>query len=185
MATQPLSTSSGGKSTQRDAPQGGYTPAQLASLMTQRLTRRPSRWLFCVRSYANVVRFGTEYLSEDGCIVLVSGTPAKRAKAGQISLASVGASVEHLTRTVAAELAPRRINCVSPGLIGTPMHTDGSVEKEQSLLDRTAGNLIPRAVSPRTAATRQTAPSPCFLPCHVASARISWQARSSTQVVPD
>ena len=49
--------------------------------------------------YANVVRFGTEYLPPDGCIVLVSGTPAKRAKPGQISLASVGASVEHLVRT--------------------------------------------------------------------------------------
>jgi hypothetical protein len=48
--------------------------------------------------YANVIRFGTEHLSPDGCIVLVSGTPAKRAKAGQISLASVGASVEHLVR---------------------------------------------------------------------------------------
>ena len=46
--------------------------------------------------YANVVRFGTEYLPPDGCIVVVSGTPAKRAKPGQISLASVGASVEHL-----------------------------------------------------------------------------------------
>ncbi len=30
--------------------------------------------------YANVIRFGTEHLSPDGCIVLVSGTPAKRAK---------------------------------------------------------------------------------------------------------
>lgn len=49
--------------------------------------------------YANVIRFGTEHLSPDGCIVLVSGTPAKRAKAGQISLASVGASVEHLVRS--------------------------------------------------------------------------------------
>lgn len=97
--------------------------------------------------YANVIRFGTEYLPADGCIVLVSGTPAKRAKLGQISLASVGASVEHLVRSVAAELAPRRINCVSPGLIGTPMHTDGSPEKEKRLLDNTAGNLIPRPVS--------------------------------------
>ena len=47
--------------------------------------------------------------------VVSAGTPAKRAKTGQISLASVGSSVEHFTRSVAAELAPRRINCVSPG----------------------------------------------------------------------
>ena len=29
--------------------------------------------------YANVVRFGTEHMSENGTIVLVSGTPARRA----------------------------------------------------------------------------------------------------------
>ena len=97
--------------------------------------------------YANVVRFGTEYLPADGCIVLVSGTPAKRAKLGQISLASVGASVEHLVRSVAAELAPRRINCVSPGCRLCASACRSAPEKEQRLLDNTAGNLIPRAVS--------------------------------------
>ena len=85
---------------------------------------------------------GTEHLSEEGCIVLVSGTPAKRAKPGQISLASVGASVEHLTKSLAAELAPRRICCVSPGLVGTPMHTDGSAEREAALAKMTSGKPL-------------------------------------------
>jgi len=32
--------------------------------------------------YANVVRFGTQYLAESGAIVLVSGTPARRGRYG-------------------------------------------------------------------------------------------------------
>ena len=38
--------------------------------------------------YTNCVRFGTEYLSETGVIVLVSGSPARRAKVGQSAIAS-------------------------------------------------------------------------------------------------
>lgn len=36
--------------------------------------------------YANVVRYGTQLMSENGTIVLVSGAPARRAKPGQLAL---------------------------------------------------------------------------------------------------
>ena len=71
--------------------------------------------------YTNIVRLGTEHLTESGAIVLVSGAPARRAKPGQAALASVGGAVEQFARAVAPELAPRRINVVSPGVIDTPM----------------------------------------------------------------
>jgi NAD(P)-dependent dehydrogenase (short-subunit alcohol dehydrogenase family) len=54
--------------------------------------------------YANVVRLGTEHLSIDGSIVLVSGAPAKRSKPGQIALSAVGGAVENLV-SVAAKLS--------------------------------------------------------------------------------
>ena len=40
--------------------------------------------------YTNSVRLAVEHMDERGTIVLVSGTPARRAKPGQVSLASVG-----------------------------------------------------------------------------------------------
>ncbi len=95
--------------------------------------------------YANVVRFGTRYLPEDGCIVLVSGTPARRTKPGQIAIGSVGGAVEAFVRGVAPELAPRRINVVSPGLIDTPMVSLEGAEREAHYKKLTAGHLIPRA----------------------------------------
>ena len=95
--------------------------------------------------YANVVRFGARHLPEDGCIVLVSGSPARRIKPGQIAIGSVGGAVEAFVRGVAPELAPRRINVVSPGLIDTPMVSLQGAEREAHYKKLTAGHLIPRA----------------------------------------
>jgi NAD(P)-dependent dehydrogenase (short-subunit alcohol dehydrogenase family) len=95
--------------------------------------------------YANCVRHGTGHLAEDGSIVLVSGAPARRARPGQIALASVGGAVEAFVRAVAAELAPRRINVVSPGVINTPMLGPDGAERDAKADARCAGNPIPRA----------------------------------------
>jgi len=95
--------------------------------------------------YATVVRYGAEHLAEDGSITLVSGAPARRGRVGQISLASVGGAVEAFVRTMAAELAPRRINVVSPGVINTPMMGPAGPERDAAANKRCADHLIPRA----------------------------------------
>ena len=94
--------------------------------------------------YTNVVRFGASHLSEDGTIVLVSGSPARRAKPGQIALASVGGAVEQFVRALAPEIAPRRINVVSPGVISTPMFGNDEKQRDEMLQKATASHLIPR-----------------------------------------
>ncbi len=95
--------------------------------------------------YANVVRYGTQHLSDNGTIVLVSGAPARKCKPGQVSLSSVGGAVEALVRAVAPEIAPKRINVVSPGTIDTPMVPVQGAEREKLYANMTAKNLIPRA----------------------------------------
>jgi NAD(P)-dependent dehydrogenase (short-subunit alcohol dehydrogenase family) len=95
--------------------------------------------------YANVVRHGANHLSEDGTIVLVSGSPARRARPGQVSLSSVGAAVEALVRAVAAEISPRRLNVVSPGIIDTPMMPGEGPKRAELLAKMTARHTIPRA----------------------------------------
>ena len=102
--------------------------------------------------YANIVRYGTPHMAEDGCVVLVSGAPARKAKQGQVSLASVGAAVEQFARTLAPEIAPRRINVVSPGIIATPMFGDATDERSAKLTNATANHLIPRAGLPEEVA---------------------------------
>ena len=91
------------------------------------------------------MRYGASHLSKDGTIVLVSGAPARKCRPGQVSLSSVGASVEALVRAVAPEIAPRRINVVSPGTIDTPILALKGAERETLYKNITAKNLIPRA----------------------------------------
>ena len=103
--------------------------------------------------YTNVVRYGTKYLKNNGNIVLVSGSPARKCRPGQIAISSVGGAVEAFARGIAPEIAPKRINIVSPGIIDTPMSPLQGKEREDYYKNTTNNNLIPRAGSPDEVAT--------------------------------
>ncbi len=98
--------------------------------------------------YANVVRLGLEHLTDNGSIVLVSGSPARRCGPGQVALSSVGGAVEALSRAVAKEISPKRINVMSPGLIDTPMVPLQGDERDAHYKRLTGNNLIARAGTP-------------------------------------
>jgi NAD(P)-dependent dehydrogenase (short-subunit alcohol dehydrogenase family) len=98
-----------------------------------------------VWGYANVIRYGTEHLADDGCIVLVSGTPARKVRPGMVAIGAAGAAVESLVRSVAVEITPKRINVVSPGIIDTPMNPLEGEARAKALAASTATHLIPRA----------------------------------------
>ncbi len=98
--------------------------------------------------YTNCVRLGTEHMADDGTIVLVSGAPARKGRVGQIALASVGAAVEQFVRVLAPEIAPRRINVVSPGVVDTPMFGPEGEQRSGMLAGATAKHLIPRPGTP-------------------------------------
>ena len=95
--------------------------------------------------YVNSVRLGTDYLPADGSIVLVSGFPARKSNPGSSAISTVGNAVEGFARAIAAEIAPKRINVVCPGLIDTPMFAQQGEAREQFLKQASANTLIPRA----------------------------------------
>jgi len=94
--------------------------------------------------YANAVRLGTELMSDDGTIVLVSGYPARKCPPGASAISTVGNAVEGFVRAVATEIAPRRINVVSPGVIATPMQTLAPADRDAFLTEATKAMTIPR-----------------------------------------
>ena len=102
--------------------------------------------------YTNTVRYGAGHMPDHGAIVLVSGTPARNGKAGQIAISSVGGAVEAFTREAARELAPKRINVVSPGVIDTPMFGPASDARDKAVEGMVSGHLIPRAGRPEEVA---------------------------------
>lgn len=95
--------------------------------------------------YVNSVRLGVPLMAEDGVVVLVSGFPARKCPPGMSAVSTVGNAVEGFVRAIAPEIAPRRINVVSPGTIDTPMIASNAPNREDALKRATAGNLIKRA----------------------------------------
>ena len=103
--------------------------------------------------YVNSVRIGGEYVADNGAIVLVSGYPARRYATGMSAISTVGNAVEGFVRAIATEIAPKRINVVSPGLIDTPMFAMEGEERDTFLSESTQDNLIPRAGTPEEVAS--------------------------------
>ncbi len=95
--------------------------------------------------YVNTVKYGLKDISKEGNIILVSGSPARKCKPGQIALASVGGAVEAFARSLASEIKPIRINVVSPGVIDTPMSLLKGKERKKFYKNITKDNLIQRA----------------------------------------
>ena len=58
-------------------------------------------------------------LNEGGSIVLFSGVNAFKVNVGYLGVAITNGAVDFLTRSLAVELAPIRVNAVSPGVIDT------------------------------------------------------------------
>jgi NAD(P)-dependent dehydrogenase (short-subunit alcohol dehydrogenase family) len=58
---------------------------------------------------------------EGGSITLMSGLYSTRPAAGGAMAAAAVAAVEGMTRALALDLAPTRVNAVAPGLIDTPL----------------------------------------------------------------
>lgn len=70
----------------------------------------------------HIIRALGDRLAPDGSITLVSGWLADRPNAtGTAVLAAACAGMEALARGLALELAPRRVNVVSPGPVDTPL----------------------------------------------------------------
>ena len=66
-------------------------------------------------------KYATPKLVPTGSIVLFSGWISRKPMVGVSTLAAVDAAIEALGRTLALEIAPRRVNVVTPGMIDTPL----------------------------------------------------------------
>jgi len=70
------------------------------------------------------VKYAAPNINAGGSIVLTGGVASLRPGAGWSLGASICAAMEGLTRTMAVELAPMRVNLVSPGIVRTNLWSD-------------------------------------------------------------
>ncbi|WP_336773607.1 SDR family oxidoreductase [Paenibacillus sp. MMO-58] len=86
-------------------------------------------------------KYGAPKLADRGSITLFSGVVAYKAMAGSAALGAVNAAVSNLGQTLALELAPIRVNVVSPGIIDTPSRSKMPEEARNQLYHTVAGKL--------------------------------------------
>ena len=88
------------------------------------------------------VKYGSQQIRKGGSIVLTTGVAGQRPHSGWVIAASVCGTIEALTRALAVELAPIRVNAVSPGVVRTNLWQNmSSVEREQ--LFESVGKRLP------------------------------------------
>jgi NAD(P)-dependent dehydrogenase (short-subunit alcohol dehydrogenase family) len=76
-------------------------------------------------------------MPSDGSFVLFSGSSARKATIGLLAVGATNAAVDVVTRTLAVELAPIRVNAISPGTIDTGAYDGlGEPVKAQLFSDR-------------------------------------------------
>jgi len=81
-----------------------------------------------------------------GSLTLVSGFLSIRPRPAAAIVGAANGALESLTRSLALELAPVRVNCVSPGLIDTPIRAAMPEAARKQMLAQTAAALPVRRV---------------------------------------
>ena len=106
-----------------------------------------------------VVRAALPHLTPEGSVTLFSGAASMRASPGFALGSAVNAAVEALTVSLAAELAPLRVNAVRPGVIDTPVWS----ERVPELRAQVFGTLVPRLPSARAGRPEEVAEAVLYL----------------------
>ncbi len=90
----------------------------------------------------NALRAAAPKLGPGGSITLMSGVRADRPAPGSAMTTALVAAVEALTRALSVELAPSRVNAVSPGWTDTPL-VRGLLGDNFDAVARSEGGRVP------------------------------------------
>jgi NAD(P)-dependent dehydrogenase (short-subunit alcohol dehydrogenase family) len=103
-----------------------------------------ARQFFDVRYWGAYVsaKHASGSIRAGGSIVFTSGIAGKRPRSGWALGASICAAMEGLTRALAVELAPIRVNIVSPGVVKTPLWVNMTPLDREALYRQTAERLL-------------------------------------------
>ncbi|SCX71020.1 SDR family oxidoreductase [Variovorax sp. EL159] len=102
------------------------------------------RKAFDVRVFGAIaaVKHAAPHLRPGGSVVLTSGVASLRPQKGWTAGASICGAMEAFTRALAVELAPIRVNLVSPGFVRTPLWA-GIPEAQREAMYAERGAALP------------------------------------------
>ena len=87
-------------------------------------------------------KYGSGNIRPGGSIVFTSGLAGTRPHAGWALGASICSAMEGLTRALAVELAPVRVNIVCPGVVKSPLWAGMTEDARVGLYQQTAEKLL-------------------------------------------
>jgi NAD(P)-dependent dehydrogenase (short-subunit alcohol dehydrogenase family) len=122
-----------------------YTAAD--SLQLNELSKtdlKAARQAFELRYWSALaaVKYASPNIRPGGSIVLTTGIAGQRPHKGWVVVSSVAAMLEGLTRALAVELAPLRVNCVSPGVVRTNLWQSMSEQDREAMYENIGSKLL-------------------------------------------
>jgi NAD(P)-dependent dehydrogenase (short-subunit alcohol dehydrogenase family) len=87
------------------------------------------------------VKYGSRSIRRGGSVVLTTGVAGQRPHKGWVLAASVCGTIEALTRALALELAPIRVNAVSPGVVRTNLWQNMTAAEREHLYESVGSSL--------------------------------------------
>jgi NAD(P)-dependent dehydrogenase (short-subunit alcohol dehydrogenase family) len=104
-------------------------------------------------AHVRIVRAAAPYLSEHATVTFISAASARSAGPGTAGLAAANGAIEAMVPPLAAELAPVRVNAVSPGVIDTDWWAGFPAgQRAQFFADYTASTPVGRVGQPEDVA---------------------------------
>jgi NAD(P)-dependent dehydrogenase (short-subunit alcohol dehydrogenase family) len=86
-------------------------------------------------------KYGAPKIRPGGSITFMAGAFSQRPGPGTAVLAAINSAVEGLGRALAVELAPLRVNVVSPGLVDTPNFAKMPADQRSALFKTVAASI--------------------------------------------
>jgi NAD(P)-dependent dehydrogenase (short-subunit alcohol dehydrogenase family) len=97
--------------------------------------------------HITTVQAALPHLAPEGSITLLGAITARAAAPGTAGIAAINAAVEALVQPLAVELAPIRVNGVSPGFVDTPWWAGLPEEAKRAYFAQAAGVLLTRRIA--------------------------------------
>ncbi|HAS6173592.1 TPA: SDR family oxidoreductase [Vibrio vulnificus] len=118
---------------------GSYAPA--GKVVDVEVTQ--AKYAFDTKFWGAVfaAKHGARYLKQGGSITLTSGMLSRKVVANTYVKAAINAAIEATTKVLAKELAPIRVNAISPGLTKTEAYKGMNADDRDAMYQRTQSHL--------------------------------------------
>ncbi len=97
------------------------TAAQFRAGPIRELPLAEARATFDSKFWGSYIAARHAKFADRASLTFIAGAASRNPRPGRAQLVAATAAIEALTRALAVELAPVRVNCISPGLVDTPM----------------------------------------------------------------